>query len=211
MTTGSPELSVWQSPPNPAQSVLLAAGPNSEFPLLSKIWKCRLAIVTTLLGPTAPLGSGGEQPQRLLFPSKLMLGAGIPILPSTRCTTGSGTTGARGPATCGMISRSSFSRSVHPVTGSGFISRNGGEISNFTTGSTPRNSACTIGGELPDCVEGVRGCASRTIVIPAKHSRTPSKRRSLKNADWEVDLFFIDGVWVGWYSPITARNSQSQY
>jgi hypothetical protein len=28
-------------------------------------------------------------------------------------------------------------------------------------------------------------------VIPAKHSRTARRRRSLKNADWEVDFFFI--------------------
>ncbi|PYK25343.1 MAG: hypothetical protein DME59_11045 [Verrucomicrobia bacterium] len=127
----------------------------------------------------------------LLFPSKLMIGPGIPILPSTRCTTGSGTTGPTGAARGGMISRSSFSRSVHPFAGSGFISRSGGEISNFTTGSTPRNWACTIGCELPNCAEGDRGCASRTIEIPAKQSRTPSTRRSLKNADCEADFFFI--------------------
>src|SRR4030095_7967347 len=191
MTTGSPELSVWQSPPNPAQSVLLAAGPNSEFPLLSKIWKCRLAIVTTLLGPTAPLGSGGEQPQRLLFPSKEIIGSGIPILPSTRCTTGSGTTGPGGTSECGMISRSSFSRSVHCFQGSGFISRSGGETSNFTTGITPRNCACAIGCEVRGWAEGVAGCAISTIVIPAKHSKTPSRRRSLKKADCEADFFFI--------------------
>ena len=34
-------------PTESRQRVLFAAGPKSEFPLLSKIWKCRLAIVTT--------------------------------------------------------------------------------------------------------------------------------------------------------------------
>src|SRR6266403_363339 len=56
---------------------------------------------------------------------------------------------------------------------------------------------CTCGAVLPL----FRGCASTTIVIAAKQSRTPSATRSLKNppslrlrragADWEADFFFI--------------------
>ena len=78
-------------------------------------------------------------------------------------------------------------------------------MSNFTTGSTPRNCACTIGCELRDRPEGVWGCAEalpnakRRSVIAAKQSRTPTRTRNLKNADWEVDFFFMDGVWVGWW------------
>src|SRR6266516_3264300 len=42
-----------------------------------------------------------------------------------------------------------------------------------------------------------RGCAealpsaNRTSVIAEKQSRTPTKTRSLKNADWDADFFFI--------------------
>ncbi len=69
--------------------------------------------------------------------------------------------------------------------------RSGGEMSNFTTGMTPRYWARTMGCELPDWPEGVRGCASRTSVIAPKQSKTANRRRSLKNADWEADFFFI--------------------
>ncbi len=69
--------------------------------------------------------------------------------------------------------------------------RSGGEMSNFTTGMTPRYWARTMGCELPDWPEGVRGCANRTSVIAPKQSRTAIRRRSLKNADWDVDFFFI--------------------
>ena len=69
--------------------------------------------------------------------------------------------------------------------------RSGGEMSNFTTGMTPRYWARTMGCELPDWPEGVRGCANRTSVIAPKQSKTAIRRRSLKNADWEADFFFI--------------------
>jgi hypothetical protein len=69
--------------------------------------------------------------------------------------------------------------------------RSGGETSNFTTGMRPRNCARTIGCELPDWPEGVRGCANRTIAIAPKQNKTPNTMRSLKNADWEADFFFI--------------------
>ena len=67
--------------------------------------------------------------------------------------------------------------------GNGVMSRIGGEMSNFTTGITPRYWARTMGCELPDWPEGVRGCANRTSVIAPKQNRTPIRRRSLKNAD----------------------------
>ena len=57
-------------------------------------------------------------------------------------------------------------------TGSGFMLRSGGEMSNFTTGMTPRYWARTMGCELPDWPEGVRGCANRTSVIAPKQSKT---------------------------------------
>ena len=69
--------------------------------------------------------------------------------------------------------------------------RIGGEMSNFTTGMTPRYWARTMGCELPDWPEGVRGCANRTSVIAPKQNKTAIRRRSLKNADWEADFFFI--------------------
>jgi len=135
----------------------------------------------------------------LLFPSKLIIGCGIPRAPITRCTAVSGTTGPSGAARIGPCS--SFSRSVHFFQGSGFMLRSGGEMSNCTTGMTPRYWARTMGCELPDWPEGVRGCANRTSVIAPKQSKTANRRRSLKNADWEVDLFFMGfgldcaGVW----------------
>src|SRR5437764_13810703 len=147
MTPGSPALLVSQSPPSPDHSVLFAAGPKREFPDLSKTWKCTLSIVTTLFGPTAPLGSGGAHPpQRLLAPSKLMMGEGIPILPSTRWTTGSRTTRPAGLSGIGPCS--SFSRSSIGFAETGLMLRNGGEISNFTTGITPRYCARISGCEL---------------------------------------------------------------
>src|SRR6266576_5651690 len=121
-----------------------------------------------------------------------MIGTGIPILPITRCTTGSRTTGPTGPR--GIGPRSSFSSFVHSFQGSGFILRRGGDMSNFTTGITPRYWALIVGCEMPGAV---RGCAdalpraNRTTVIAAKASRTPTRMRSLKNADLEADFFFI--------------------
>ena len=78
--------------------------------------------------------------------------------------------------------------------------RSGGEISNFTTGITPRYWACTVGcppAAGADCPKGVRGCANRTSVIAPKQNKTAMTRRSLKNADWEADFFFI-GWGLGW-------------
>ena len=63
------------------------------------------------------------------------------------------------------------------------MSRNGGEMSNFTTGITPRYSAWKGGGPEVTGPDGVRGCASITMLTAAKHSKTPSSTRSLKNAD----------------------------
>jgi len=167
-------------------------------------------MVTTWLGPTAPFGSGGEQPHWLLLPSNVIIGPGIPILPSTRCTVLSGTTGPTGPG--GIGPSPSFSDFVHSFTGNETTSRSGlVEISNFTTRMTPRYCAWTTGC-WPDCPEEGRDCASRTIVTVAKQSRTLSMRRSLKKppspsclrlkttasqelrragADWEADFFFI--------------------
>jgi len=88
--------------------------------------------------------------------------------------------------------------------GSGLILRNGGEISNFTTGMTPRYWAWTIGCESPECPEGARSAeawpsAKSARPIPAKIMNTPSSVRGLKNADSFVDFFFIrrlvEGCW----------------
>jgi hypothetical protein len=72
--------------------------------------------------------------------------------------------------------------------------RNGGEISNFTTGITPRYWARTS--RCGSCAGGL-GCAEAlpnaksTSVIAVKQSKTATKTRSLKNADLEVDFFFM--------------------
>ena len=125
----------------------------------------------------------------VLFPSKLMIGPVFRFCPSTRCTAVSRTTGPSGPQRNRPLLF--VLASVHSFHGSGFMLRSGGEISNFITGMTPRYWARTMGCESPDWPEGVRGCANRTSVIAPKQSKTAIKRRSLKNADWEADFFFI--------------------
>ena len=118
-----------------------------------------------------------------------MIGPGIPILPEHPLHSRIAARPDRlVRAESGPSSSSLF---VPAFTGSGFMLRNGGEMSNFTTGMTPRYWARTMGCELPDWPEGVRGCASRTSVIAPKQSKTPIRRRNLKNADWEADFFFI--------------------
>ncbi|PYJ56187.1 MAG: hypothetical protein DME82_05215 [Verrucomicrobia bacterium] len=71
---------------------------------------------------------------------------------------------------------------------------------------TLRYSARTIGCEFAGC-DALRDCANTTIVTAAKHSKTPSATRSLKNppslrlrragADLEADFFFIGWI-LGW-------------
>ena len=63
--------------------MLLAAGPKSEVPVLLKIWKLRLHIVTMWFGPTAPLGSGGETPLVFVWALKVTIGPGSPFLGSS--------------------------------------------------------------------------------------------------------------------------------
>ena len=69
------------------------------------------------------------------------------------------------------------------------MSRNGGDISNFITCMTPRYSAWKGGGPEvgPD---GVRGCANRTILTAAKHSKTPSQYSKFKECGLRSGFLF---------------------
>src|SRR5215813_11886632 len=136
----------------------------------------------------------------LLLPSKLTMGPGTPILPSTRCTTGSGTTLPTGPGITGPSS--SFSRLVHSFAITCLMVRNGGEISNFATRMTPlywaRITGCGFRGRELDWAEALLKLKS-TSVIAEKQSKTANKRRSLKNADRELDFFFMMERRGGWW------------
>jgi hypothetical protein len=83
---------------------------------------------------------------------------------------------------------------VQVFQGNGFMLRNGGEISNFTTGITPRywgrTSGCKFWAGGLGCAEALPN-AKRTSVIAAKQRKRATKTRSLKNADLEVDFFFM--------------------
>jgi hypothetical protein len=46
--------------------------------------------------------------------------------------------------------------------------------------------------------------AKKPRLIAAKPSKTPSKTRSLKNADLELDFFFMDEVWDEWWISLTT-------
>src|SRR3979490_2745675 len=80
-TTGSPLPLLWQTPPNPLQSVLIPDGPNTDAPVvLLKTWKPSLTIWTYWVAPTSPFVSGGAQLHATPgngTPSKLSSGLGI--------------------------------------------------------------------------------------------------------------------------------------
>ena len=73
--------------------------------------------------------------------------------------------------------------------------RNGGEISNFTTGMTPRYCALINGWDFGAGFGSADALpkpnAKSTSVIAAKHSKTATKTRNLKKADRDVDFFFM--------------------
>jgi hypothetical protein len=83
---------------------------------------------------------------------------------------------------------------VHVFAASGVMLRNGGEISNCTTGITPRYwarmSGCGLWAGGLGCAEALPN-AKRPSVIAAKQSKTATKTRTLKNADREADFFFM--------------------
>ena len=121
----------------------------------------------------------------MLFPSKLMIGRRYSNLAEHSLHNWIGHhTAYRARAEWGLAS--SFSRSVHSFASNGFMLRNGGEISNFTTGITPRYWArmtgCGFGAGGFGCAEALPNAKS-TSVIAAKHSKTATKTRSLKKAD----------------------------
>src|SRR5205814_2130510 len=114
--------------------------------------------------------------------------------------------------------------SVQPFGSNGFMLRIGGEISNFTTGITPRYCARMIGCGF--CAEGL-GCAeafpkaNSPSVIAAKQSKTATKTRSLKNppspgvrrtgGDWEEDFFFMRWSWTKWWLLLRRRRVSTQF
>ena len=118
--------------PKPLHRVLFAAGPRA-MPGFVKDLKMQVGHRDDMIGTTAPFGSGGEQPHRLLFPSNKMMGLAMPILRSTRFTAGSGTTRPTGPRGIGPPSSSPAFR--NSFQDSDFMLRSGGEISNSATGA----------------------------------------------------------------------------
>src|SRR5437016_892480 len=98
------------------------------------------------------------------------------------------------------MSWSSFSRSCPGPGGIGVISRNGGEISKWTTGDRPLYIALTGLGCVVPWAEALLRRARDANATPPRQRSTPIRARRVKKADWERGLVFIWdslSIWVG--------------